>query len=759
MTLMVWFRKHNRKIMAFVVIALMIVFTIEPLMNYFSSARTGEGKTIAYYGNDRKITRQDVALANQQIEALKALGLESVLRPVDPRQMSSQDMRSVLLGELIFPERSAAVESIGRIKQIATMDDYEVSDNQINEIYTKQYPPSIYWVLLTKEAEEAGIKTSTERAKEQLEVIIPRIFQGRPYSQIIAAIEKQYRLSEGQVLEAFAEMSSIINYCGVVCSTENITIPQILHQTNLHRETLDVNYVVFEAGTFKSESFKPEASKVAEQFDKYKWYFAGEPNKDNPYGFGYKLPERVCLEYITVRLDDVAATVNPLTQEETENYYQQHSSQPPIAYRDYLDPNDPNSGVVVKTHSYAEVASQLSKRLYQEKVDSKAEKILADAKSLTEINLSEMDSEKGKLTDEQFKKAAVDYAKVAAELTEKHKVPVYAGRTGLLGVSDIQSDKNFNSLYAGGAGVAEASLVRVLFSIEQLKVSELGPMDIKAPRLYENIGPLRDAQEMSAEGYKGRNMMLVRVVAAEKAAEPKSIDERIDRHGIQFEQDGSARADSNTIREIITDDLKLLAAMDKTKTRAQEFVALATTAGWKAAVERFNTLYGKNAGDSNTMPVKDRTFLFNKRSGLHRIDTQEIEKVKARSQGNPTARMILDRTIREGLLMDKVFALIPQDSNTLPKQGEIMEFKPGMCYYCLESATIHRLYQEVFDVTKASEVVRDEYADSQALAISHYSPKNIVNRMKYVQIKEKQDANAPKAEPNAVPVDINRAGK
>ena len=225
MTLMVWFRKHNRKIMAFVVIALMIVFTIEPLMNYFSSARTGEGKTIAYYGNGKKITRQDVALANQQIEALKALGLESVLRPVDPRQMSSQDMRSILLGELIFPERSAAVESIGRIKQIASMDDYGVSDNQINEIYTKQYPPSIYWFLLTKEAHEAGIKVSAERAKEQLEMIIPRIFQGRTYGQIIIAIEKQYRLSEEQVLEAFADMSSIINYCGVVCLTENITIP------------------------------------------------------------------------------------------------------------------------------------------------------------------------------------------------------------------------------------------------------------------------------------------------------------------------------------------------------------------------------------------------------------------------------------------------------------------------------------------------------------------------------------------------------
>ncbi len=756
---MVWFRKHNRKIMAFVVIALMIVFTIEPLMNYFSSARTGEGKTIAYYGNGKKITRQDVASANQQIEALKALGMESVLRPMDPRQMSSQDMRSILLGELIFPERSAAVESIGRIKQIASMDDYGMSDNQINELYAKQYPPSIYWILLTREAQEAGIKTSTERAKEQLEMLIPRIFRGRTYSQIIIAIEKQYRLSEGQVLEAFADMSSIVNYCGVVCLTESTTIPQIIHQTNLHRETLDVNYVVFSADTFKDESFKPEADKVAEQFAKYKGYFAGEPDKDNLYGFGYKLPERVCFEYIAVRLDDVAATIKPLTQQETEDYYQQHSSQPPIAYRDYAEPNDPNSGVVVKTHSYAEVASRLSERLYQERVDSKAEKILADAKSLTEVNLSEIDAEKGKLTDEQFKKAAVDYAKVAAELTEKHKVPVYAGRTGLLSVADIQSDKNLSSLYAGGAGVAEASLVRVLFAIEQLKASELGPMDIKAPQLYENIGPLRDAQEMSAEGYKDKNMMLVRVVAAEKAAEPKSIDERIDRHSIQFEQDSSERADSNTVRELVINDLKLLAAMDKTKTRAQEFVTLTTTTGWKAAVQRFNTLYGKNAGDSNAIPIKDRTFVLNKQSGLRRVDTQEIEKLRIRSQGNPMARIILDRTIQEGALIDEVFALIPQDSNTLAKQGEIMEFKPGKCYYCLESATIHRLYQEVFDVTKASEDVRNEYADSQALAVSYYSPKNIVTRMKYVQIKEQQDANTPKAESNAVPADINRAGK
>ena len=110
MSLMVWFRKHNRKIMAFVVIALMIVFTIEPLMNYFSSARTGEGKVIAYYGNGKKISRQDLAMANQQIEILRMLGIEQLLRPEDPRYGSTQDLRIILLGELIFTERSIAVE-------------------------------------------------------------------------------------------------------------------------------------------------------------------------------------------------------------------------------------------------------------------------------------------------------------------------------------------------------------------------------------------------------------------------------------------------------------------------------------------------------------------------------------------------------------------------------------------------------------------------------------------------------------------------
>ena len=752
MNLMTVFRKYNKKIMAVVVIALMIVFTIEPLMNYFSSLRSGGNKSIATYGNGKKISREDIEAANQQIEVLKAVGADTILRPQDPRTSSTQDLRIILLGELIFPEHTSAVETISRIRQLVNIEGYAVSDKLINEIYAKQYPASIYWILLNREAHEVGIKTPADQTKQQLQQLLPRINRGIEYERIIAAIEKQHRVSESQIIEAFSNLTTIIEYCRTVCATENRTMQQVLGQTNRREETIDVNYVLMDVDTFVDESFKPGADKVAGQFEKYKGNFAGDVSEDNPYGFGYKRPERAVLEYIAVRLDEVAATVSQLTQQETEEYYQQHLQM--FTQMVPSNPNDPNSESVPKTRSYAEVASLISKQLYRQRVDSKAERILADAKSITEAGLSGIEIEQSKLTDEQFKKAAVDYEKVAAELTEKHKVKVYAGRTGLLSASDIQGDRNLGALYAGGSGVTEMPLVRIVFAVEQLKTSELGSMDVKVPRLYENIGPLKDAREVAGD-YAGKNMMLVRVVAAEKAVEPKSVSDRIDRHGVRFNRSGSASEDSNTISEIVVEDLRRLAAMDKIRSKAQEFVAMAAKDGWDSAIGKFSDLYGKSKSDANTVSRDEKPFKMNKRSGLRRVSNLDVADIMTRSEGNPMARMLVSRTKREGMLMDKLCALVPADSNTLPKPGVIVEFKPGMSYYCLENVTINRLYQETFDMTKAAEVVRDEFTDAQSLAFIHYNPKNIVKRMNYVQLQDRQES----SEPNTAAADSNRASK
>ena len=47
----------------------------------------------------------------------------------------------------------------------------------------------------------------------------------------------------------------------------------------------------------------------------------GMPAKSNPFGFGYKLPDRVQLEYVALKLQDVKGIVKAPTAEEAESFY------------------------------------------------------------------------------------------------------------------------------------------------------------------------------------------------------------------------------------------------------------------------------------------------------------------------------------------------------------------------------------------------------------------------------------------------------
>jgi hypothetical protein len=742
MSLMAWFRKNNKKLMAFVVIALMIVFTIQPVMDYLSARRSGGNRAIASYGDNKKITGQDRAWAQQQLEILRMLGADVFMRPQDPRYTQLQDLRTDLIGELLFAERSTAIETIGWIRQTVARGDYGISDKQINGIYERKYSPDIYWILLTAEARQAGVQVPVELAKAQLEKMIPQLRKGATYAQFIYAVVAKGNVTEDQVLETFADLLTIVEYGKMACSMQGRTAQQELYETALRLETMDIEYVLFDTRESAEQTGKPGEEKIVEQFNKYKGFFDGDVNEGNPYGFGYKLPDRVQFEYTAVRLDEIAATIPQPTQQETEEYYQQHLSQKPIAYAAPSDPNDPNSPQTIRTRSYAEVASTISRGLYQQRVDSKAEQILSDAKSVTEANMPEIDNEVNRPSDEQLKKQAVDYQKMAAELSDKYKLKVYAGKTGFLNAADIQRDTQLGTLYLGGAGSADVGLVRILFAVEQLKTSVLGPMDAKIPRFYENIGLLKDARE-SMQGYSGKNMMLVRIVKAEKAVEPQSVDEKLNKQTVRFDQQASAGEDGNSVREQVVEDLKKLAAMDKVKYKVSQFVKLVEKDGWDEAIKKYN----KAHDDSNSLKPG---LILQTRKSLERIPASLVAVAAIRYQGDPLGREMLARIKAEKMLTEDFYSLVPPDSNTLAGPATIVEYKPGMSYYCIKSLVIHRLFQGQFDRQKAREIVRDDFADGQVLAATHYNPENIANRMNFILIQEQKEPAMPAGpeEPN-----------
>jgi len=728
--------------MAVVVIVLMIAFIGGSAFSYLFGPGPGAvHKTVAFFADNRKITNHDLyVLARQELDILRMLRADEMLR--------SQDIMGILLSELLFAEQRSSPALVNHIRQTIRTNKYRVSDRQINDIYRRSVPGSLCWLLLKNEAQLAGIRVQNEDVGKLLGQAIPQLFNGQTYSQRIGAMINQQRIPEQQILTVFGELLAVLQYAYMICSSEDVTIAQIMNTAGWENETIDVELVKFDSTVFAKTQNPSSDEKIAEQFNKYKKFFAGAASRENPYGFGYKLPDRVQLEYIVVKLDDVAPLITPPTHQEAEDYYQGHRDQ---LFTEQIpsDLNDPNSPMTTRIKSYAEVAAVISDQLRKDKIRSTALSILQEAKTLTEASFEDKtDVELQKLTFEQRKQITGDYETAAKRLSEKHNIKVYAGRTGLLSPLDMQADVRLATLHLRGYGYIPVRLARIVFAINELGISELGPFDAPKPAMYENIGPLTDVFEQI--------MALIRVIKAEKASEPENINQTFSTRTLKFEQDeGQLSEDVYSVKEKVAEDLRKLAAMDVAKSRAEEFVNLAAKDGWQAAVDKFNKLYGQQTTQDHNDPNISKASNAEKSDSepfelqnlnLRRISRATLETLAVQSMGDPAAQFLLYEREKRRLFVDQLYSLIPQDSNTVETVPLIMEFKPDMSYYCLKNISVKRLGQQEYEKLKATRLYREDYTQAQSLAAVHFNPENILKRMKFRPVgqdEKPKDVNAP----------------
>ena len=726
MNLVKWFRKNKTKVMAIVVVIIMFGFVGGSALSYLlSPKRTGQHNIVAYFGDNKKITANDRDVAIRELGVLKRLGVDELLRSIGVPLSDTQDLQALLLGELLFSERKISPAVIKHIKQLIRTNGYRISDKQINDIYRRQMPSDIYWLLLENEAELAGIRISNDDSSKLLARIMPQISQFTREMQT-----------------TFGKLLAVLEYARMTCCGQDITTAQIMHNASQENETIDAEFVRFDSAVFAKTQSEPNEEEISAHFDKYKKSFADAVSEENPYGFGYKLPDRVRLEYIAVKLDDVSKIVTAPTQEEAEEYYQRHREQFTTSVPS--DPNDPNSPTIEQTKSYPEVASIISRQLLNNKINSKAEQILQEAKALTELDFE--DIEDANLSTEQLRKMAGDYETAAEQLSEKYKIKVYAGQTGLLSAVDLQVDQYLGMMYLKGYGYGynPVGLTQIVFAIDELQASELGPFDVPKPRLYENIGPARDIRAQ-IQGYKGRNMVVVRVIDAQKASEPESINLTYSKSTLELEQDKDQTSkDVYSVKENVVEDLKKLAAMETTKSKAGEFIALAKKNGWENTVQKFNELYRQQTkqdeGDPNIFKLRNLT-------NISRTSRMSLETWAVQNAGNPAAQFLINERENNSRLIDQLYSLALQDSNSIDTLPLVLEFKPAMSYYCLKNISVNRLDREQYETIKAIQIYREEHIQTQSLAAVHFNPEKILKRMSFRWASEKKtaaDANTPK---------------
>lgn len=757
MNLVRWFRKNNKKVMAIVVIVIMFGFIGGgTLLQQLSRRATGLHKTIAYFGDNKKITNSDLYVqAPRELDILRSLGADVLL--------SNQDLHAILLGELLFAEQRTSPVLVKHIKQTIRTYQYRISDKQINDIYppSRTLPSSIYWILLTNEARLAGLRVPNEQAGIVLGKVIPDIFKGQTFSQRIGILMNQHGLPEQRLLATFGKLLAVWQYAQLICSSENVTSSQITQLVAAEQESIDAELVEFDSAVFVPSIENPASSIEQEHFDKYKKFFAGAVSEENPYGFGYKLPDRVQLEYIVVRLDDVRTLITPPTNQEKEDYYDRYRKQ---LFTEQIpsDPNDPNSPMTQRIKSYAEVTDTISDQLLKNKINSKANEILQDAKTLTESGLQDMsDIELANLSTEQRSKIAGDYNTTAEQLSEKYNIKIYSGQTGLLSPIDMQTNEYLARLYLEGYGQNPVSLARIVFAVDDLAASELGPFDVPKPGMYGNIGPLKDLLGSHWSGVRGVSeqiMAVVRVIKAIKATEPESIDQTFSTSSLTFDPNQEDEAENiYSVKEKVTEDLRKLAAMETAKNKAKEFIDLAAKDGWDSTLDKFNELYGQQTrqdpNDPNTSEVSNadksvaEPFKLQNLIGLRRISTAALQTMAAQSAGNPAAQLFLNEQKNHRRFIDQLYSLVPQDSNTVDAVPLVMEFKPGMSFYCIKNISVKRINQQEYEENKAMQLQRDDYVQSGTLSVVHFNPQNILKRMNF------RTVGADSAEASASPRD------
>jgi hypothetical protein len=702
------------------VVLIMIAFTVPTLISQWGRPGIKGNQPVAhYYNKTGAISNDDIRNAQFELGSLKLMGADLFLRS-RPSLMQTADIPSLALSQAIFAETQMAPLIAQEVKRIARQQQLRLTDWQVDDFFRGQAreKPEILWLLLKAEARQAGFAVDSQQAGAELKAIIPQLpmMRGATAEQVLKAAMDKQGVDQMTLLRTFADLLAVLQYATVATQNEDVTIGQLKYETLRQQQAMDVETVAIDAGTLAKKAPEPTAQELQKQFAAYKAYAPFEVNSANPYGFGYKQPPRVQIEWMLVEVEDVAKQIPETTAEQAEEYYLRNQSQFTIEVPS--DPNDPNSPKVEKLQSYAEVAAQISKQLRETKIAERADNIISTAKDIVDANLAALNIEN--LTTDQLRKLVGSYEAAAERAGQQFTITVHTGKTGLVNGEDILQNDLLGRLYMTGQDKTSTPLVTMVFAIDELKISRLGPFGPPKPRMYESIGPFKDFMQ--------HVVGLARITGAEKAGEPCSIDITYAKK-LPIMKDGRF-AESNdvyAVKDAVKEDVKKLSAMPAAKQAAEALLADIPKQGWDNALAEINKQYGVAPAEAN----KPENFRIEPMQGLRRISEQEVRMTLARALHNPVQQMYIKRFVIQKELIDNFYSLLEPDKTVATNVPMLVEFKPEMTYYVIKNMSRTAVDLAAYQQMKDRLAFMQDYLHGQSQGFEHFKADNIIRRMKF----------------------------
>jgi len=700
-----WIRKNQRKLITAIGIMIMVAFVGGQAFQYLMSRiRVGANTAVYLYYEDSEISSRAINEARNELDVLQAL--------MAGRLLSNLDIKSMLLAQLLFPNSVSSVQVSDILKQSVMRGQINCSFEDIDNFFVQAAGRSeLFWILLDAEAKKAGCVDSAEEAKTMLRQLIPSLTQGRADAkQVIDSIISRYSVPEEKIFRIFADLTGVITYCRMITGSEDVTMAQTKAAIVRAKQELSSEFVNISAEDFVDDQPEPTEDELYQQFAKYKEYLPGHVTAENPYGFGYHLPDRVQLEYLFVKRNDVEKIVEDPTQQEMEEHYRLNSDRytyPPES----IDPNNPNSEKITRKRSYADALELIKRTLKRENTQRRCDMIINEAIDMIDISLADIDVESS--SDQELAAVAGDYAATTEKLKEKYDLEVYSGKTGLLSAEDIANDRYLGRISLKGQTQMSIPLSKVVFAVDG--TTRLTQFEIPTPRMWENIGPLKDAI--------GSIVGIVRVVKVEKAVVPSSFELSYSIKPVNIDQ-ADATQEQYSVRQAVAEDVKIQKAMDSAKARAQELVKSITEKGWATAISQYNENY-------TTGMIRLRNV-----SQLRDISQRELLTGKMLSENNPAQFAGFKGILIKKEQFDKLSSLIPAGEVEAKNIMQIVRFEPDQCYYVVKDVSKISVTEADYLASKNQAAYQLDNVSSESLGVKHYLPENIVKRTNFRSAKK-----------------------
>ncbi|MDW8262389.1 MAG: hypothetical protein RMJ35_07665 [Phycisphaerales bacterium] len=259
-----WFQKNNKYLLAFIMIFLMIAFLLPSTFQGCDPARMAIGTV---YG--RRITEPDAAQAYQEYNFVR----QNIFVP------------TVINGQQSW-------------QPLIYATTLRLADRAIEE-------NKLMYFLLREEARQLGVILPPS----QLDLVLAQVGFRLPDNRIVDFDSVPNRFEKQYARQALANVLSVEAAFARALANIKVSEPQRKAEAAMQLQTLTLGLVPFNVDSYLAQAPAPSRQQMMEQFEKYADTLAGQASRENPFGFGYKFPDRVKLQYLLVKPQAVREAV------------------------------------------------------------------------------------------------------------------------------------------------------------------------------------------------------------------------------------------------------------------------------------------------------------------------------------------------------------------------------------------------------------------------------------------------------------------